>query len=544
MNKQHLFIIISTFLIMSCNSQKEKADFILHHAKIYSVDKNFSTSQAMAIKDGIIISIGTNEEILNHYSSDNLLDASGDVVYPGFNDAHCHFYGYGTNLILRADLVGTQSFDEVIERLKAHDQKYPADWVQGRGWDQNDWEVKQFPTKEKLDEAFPDKPVYLIRIDGHAAMVNSVALKMAGISAQTHVEGGEVILEKGEPSGVLIDNASNLVSSIIPEPNESTNIRALLLAQENCFKVGLTSVSDAGLETNIVELIDSLQKSGTLKMRINAMLSPTENNDQHFIKNGPYRTDFLTVSSIKLYADGALGSRGAKLIEPYSDDPGNSGLMMNPPEFYDHWCQLALENNYQVCTHAIGDGGNRFILNTYAKFLIGKNDKRWRIEHAQVIHPDDFKLFGKYSIIPSVQPTHATSDMYWAEERLGSDRVKGAYAYKQLLGENGWLPLGTDFPIESINPLFTFYAAVARQDQNGWPDKGFQRKNALSREEALRGMTIWAAKASFEENKKGSLEKGKVADFVILNDDLMNCELATVPGIKIKATYVNGKQVY
>jgi len=273
------------------------------------------------------------------------------------------------------------------------------------------------------------------------------------------------------------------------------------------------------------------------------MLSPSKENMDHFVKNGPYLTDQLSVRSIKLYADGALGSRGAKMLEPYTDDPGNTGLFMHEKEFYQKYCQLAFDNGYQVNTHAIGDEGNRFILETYAEYLKGKNDRRWRIEHAQIMHADDFKLFGQYSIIPSVQPTHATSDMYWAEERVGHHRIKGGYAYKQLLNENDWMPLGTDFPIESINPLYTFYAAVARKDLEGWPAEGYQMENAISREEALRGMTIWAAKAAFEENKKGSIESGKFADFVILEDDILAVDLKVIPNIVVQNCFVSGVNV-
>jgi len=335
----------------------------------------------------------------------------------------------------------------------------------------------------------------------------------------------------------------DLVSSIIPAPSKQTEIIALKEAQQNCFNVGLTSVVDAGLDANTVRLIDSLQKSGTVKMRVNAMLSPTEENFKDFVRKGVVKKDKLTVRSVKLYADGALGSRGAKLLQPYSDDPDNTGLLIHQPDFYRKICAIALKNGYQVNTHAIGDSANRMMLEIYGDFLKGKNDKRWRIEHAQVVNESDFDLFGKYSIIPSVQPTHATSDMYWAEERLGNERIKGAYAYKRLLKENGWLPLGTDFPIEDINPLYTFYAAVARKDLKGYPNGGWQPENALSREEALRGITVWAAKGSFEEDEKGSIEPGKFADFVILENDIMISDMKKIPRTKIVSTWLDGKKV-
>ena len=530
-------------MVASCNKPTFKADLIIHNAKVYTVDDDFSIQEAFAIKDGKFIAVGSNEYILKSFLSENKVDAGGKAIYPGFIDAHCHFFGYGYNLLKRANLVGTNSFEEVIDRIKEHYYKYPSEWIEGRGWDQNDWVLKKFPTKELLDQAFPDIPVYLTRIDGHAAIANSIAIERAGISEDTKISGGEIIVIDGKLSGVLIDNAMNLVSDIIPAPDNEFIRNALSTAEKDCFAVGLTSVVDAGLGRDTVIMIDEMHKDGSLKMRINAMLSPSKNNFNYFVEKGPYITDRLTVRSIKLYADGALGSRGAKLIEPYSDDPDNNGLLIEKPGFYRKVCKMAIDNGYQVNTHAIGDSANRMLLNIYGEFLKGKNDLRWRIEHAQVINENDFDLFNKYSIIPSVQPTHATSDMYWAEDRLGPERIKGAYAYKQLLAENDWLPLGTDFPVENINPLYTFYAAVSRRDLNGWPINGFQIENVLTREEALKGMTIWAAKASFEENKKGSIEPGKLADFVVLDKDIFNVEIDSVPHIKVSATYINGENV-
>jgi predicted amidohydrolase YtcJ len=543
MHKRFLIPLVILFMF-GCTETKKKADLIVHNARVYTVNDGFAIQEAFAVNDGKFVAVGSNQAILDNYESENKLDAGGLAVYPGFIDAHCHFYGYGYNLLKRADLVGTESFGEIVEKIKEHYNKYQPAWLEGRGWDQNDWEVKEFPTKELLDEAFPDVPVYLTRIDGHAAIANSEALKRAGITGQTKVSGGEVLLKNGQPTGLLIDNAMELVSKIIPDPDPDEMQKMLLAAEEKCFAVGLTSVHDAGLEKNTIGLIDRMQQDSLLKMRIYAMISPTEENMTYFLDQGPYQTERLTVRSVKLYADGALGSRGAKMIEPYSDDPGNTGLFMYEPDYYKIICARALEHNFQVNTHAIGDAGNRFVLELYAEFLNGKNDRRWRIEHAQVVHPDDFKLFGEYSIIPSIQPTHATSDMYWAGDRVGPERIKGAYAFKQLLNENGWIPLGTDFPVEEINPLLTFYAAVARKDLKGWPEEGFQMENALSREEALKGMTIWAAKAAFEEEVKGSIEAEKLADFVIMDTDLMKAEIPILPSVKVKSTWISGEKVF
>jgi len=542
MKRLVLFLIL--ILVMSSCGLKEKADLIIHNGLVYSVNENSEIFQSFAVRDEKIIAIGSDDEILGHFMSYNTVDANGKPVYPGFIDAHCHFYGYAMDQIRSADLTGTLSFEEVIERIQKHDEEFPSEWIEGRGWDQNDWNLKEFPTKELLDIVFPDKPVFLTRIDGHAALVNSSALKQAGITGQTKIFGGEIQLKNGEPTGILIDNAIEIVSKIIPAPSLDLQRKALQAAERNCFAVGLTSVQDAGLGKDTIDLIDKMQQEGSLNMRIYAMITPTEAGLNSYLKKGVYSTGYLTVRSVKLYVDGALGSRGAKMLEPYSDDPANSGLFMFQPEFYQKICVLALENGFQVNTHAIGDEGNRFVLNLYSEFLKGKNDLRWRIEHAQVIRQEDFNLFGEFSVIPSVQPTHATSDMYWAEDRIGSDRIKGAYAYKNLLSQNGWLPLGTDFPVERINPLNTFYAAVARKDLNGQPEGGFQIENALTRDEALRGMTIWAAKAAFEENMKGSLEPGKFADFVILDRDIMVIRIDSVPSVKVLSTWSGGQKVY
>jgi predicted amidohydrolase YtcJ len=336
----------------------------------------------------------------------------------------------------------------------------------------------------------------------------------------------------------------DLVRSMIPDPTTEMNKRALLDAQKKCIELGLTSVVDCGLDFAIVNLIDSLHKSGELKMRINAMLNPTKENFNEFVSKGPYVTERLSVRSIKVYADGALGSRGALLFEPYTDDSGTKGLLIESEDYYREICELANKHNYQVCIHAIGDKANQISLKIYGETLKEKNDKRWRIEHAQIIHPDDFKLFEKYSIIPSVQPTHATSDMYWAKDRIGAERLKGAYAYKQLLETNNWIISGTDFPVEKVNPLYTFYAAIGRKDRNGWPEEGFQMENVLSRKDALRSMTIWAAKGSFEENVKGSIEVGKLADFVVLEQDIMTQSEYDMRSNKAIATYIGGKKMF
>ncbi len=539
-----LLNIITIILFMTACSEKKQASLIVINATVYEVDSAFSKVESFAVADGKIVATGTSKEILKNWTSENTIDAAGKFVYPGFNDAHCHFNGYATNLLQYADLRGTQNQEEIYERLKAHHKKFGGNWILGRSWDQNDWPEKVFPDKTKLDELFPGVPVYLIRVDGHAGWASSEALKLAGITADTKVQGGEVVLKNGQPTGILVDNAMGLMSKILPAVSQIQQQKGLSEAQKNCLAVGLTSVTDCGLDKNTILLMQTMQQKGDLKIRINAMLNPTEENFEYFVKNGPINEEKLRINTIKIYADGALGSRGALLFKDYSDDQGNRGFQIENQAYYDSICQLAIDNNFIVATHAIGDSANRLVLNTYAKFLKGKNDRRWRIEHAQIINPDDFEKFAEYSIVPSIQATHCTSDMYWAENRVGEERIKGAYAYQTLLKQNGWLPNGTDFPVENIEPLFTFFASVFRTDHEGNPSGGWRLEEGLTREQTLRSMTIWAAKASFEENEKGSLEPGKYADFVILDTDLINATPQQVLNAKIESTWIGGERVF
>ncbi|MCW3073743.1 MAG: amidohydrolase [Flaviaesturariibacter sp.] len=532
----------ATLLFQSCRSTAE-ADLIVYNAKIYTVDNSFSTVEAMAIKDGKIEATGTTADIMKKYAAKEKIDAGGKAVYPGFIDAHAHFYRYGLGLGT-ADLVGTTSWEEIVTKLKTFAQTAPEGWLVGRGWDQNDWAVKEFPSKDALDAAFPDRPVILTRVDGHAAVVNQKALDLAGIRPGYRITGGEAEMKGGKLTGILIDNAVDIVGSKIPAPNAAQIKAALNAAQNNCFAVGLTTVDDCGLDYREVLTIDSFQKKGELKMRVYAMLSDSKANYDYLFAKGAIKTDHLNVRSFKVYADGALGSRGAALLQPYSDKPGWGGFLLSSQAHFDSVAAIIADKGFQMCTHAIGDSGNRTILNIYAKHLKGKNDRRWRIEHAQVVNKTDFDLFGQYSIIPSVQPTHATSDMYWAGDRLGAERVRGAYAFKQLLQQNSWIPLGTDFPVEDISPFKTFLAAAFRQDAKGWPEGGYQMENALSRQETLRGMTIWAARSNFEEGEKGSLEKGKFADFIILDRDLMTVAAKDVLQTTVLATYIGGAKVF
>jgi predicted amidohydrolase YtcJ len=433
----------------------------------------------------------------------------------------------------------------------AHRNIKPGNWILGRGWDQNDWGDKalpalrqEFPTKDLLDSGFPDNPVALERVDGHALIANQRAINIAKVQPGALVKGGTVETKAGKLTGIFIDNAETFIQSVFPVPAKNDYAAALKEAQQNCFAVGLTSLHDCGLNKKDVEIIDALQKEGSLKMKLFVMLSDDSANYAAYLSKGVYKTALLNVGGFKLYGDGALGSRGACLLHDYSDKPGWKGFLLSDPQHFRDIAAKLANTKFQMCTHAIGDSGNREILKIYAEALKGKNDKRWRIEHAQVVNPADVKLFSYNNIIPSVQPTHATSDMYWAAQRLGAERMKGAYAYKELLNQNGWMPLGTDFPVEDISTFKTFYAAVVRQDAKGFPANGFQIENALTREETLRGMTIWAAKAAFEEKEKGSLENGKAADFIILDTDLMNCDKAAILKATVISTFINGEKVF
>ena len=536
-NLKTSFLILFFFSLIGC---KKNADLIIYNAKIYTVDKNFSIAKAIAIKNGKFLEVGENE-LQNKYNSKKSIDLGGSTILPGLIDAHCHFFGLGTNQLV-IDLVGTKSFEEIIFRLKSNSTENNT-IIKGRGWDQNDWQNKEFPEKSELDLLFPNIPVVLERIDGHAYLVNQKALDMAKINLNTKSNSGSILKKNGQLTGVLIDGPMSLIDNVIPELSNSEKIKALLDAQKICFKNGLTTVDDAGLSKEIILLIDSLQKNKDLKMRVYAMISNSKNNLDYFLNTGPIKTPRLNVRSVKVYGDGALGSRGAALKYPYNDDKDNYGKLITKHEEIKNLASRLADANFQMNTHAIGDSTIKLLIDSYSKVLKNKLDPRWRIEHSQIIDLDDINGYNE-KILPSVQPTHATSDMYWAEERVGSSRINGAYPYKKLLEKSRVIGLGTDFPVERVNPFHTFYAAISRKDLNGYPENGFQFQNALSREETLKGMTIWAAYLNFEEKEKGSIEKGKLADFIVIDQDIMKIEINKTPKTKVLKTYVSGELVY
>jgi predicted amidohydrolase YtcJ len=541
--------VVVVFLFFSSCVATQQADRIVYNGVIYTVDSSFSVQSAMAIRNGRILETGTSKHIRRKYRSDSLLDARGRAIFPGFIDAHCHFTGFATDQ-WTCDLTGTHSFEEVVQRLSAYSKQAPAFWLFGRGWDQNDWPNKAFPDRAVLDSLFPDRPVYLKRIDGHAALANRKALELAGIFSGTdphivpQVSGGRFERINGRLTGVLIDNAMDGVERVIPAISDSLARQYIRSFQYRCFSYGLTGVHDCGISEKTLLLLQQEEQSGNLKMGVVVYLSDDSSYYDRWMASGPKVGERVRVAGFKLYADGALGSRGACLLHDYHDQPGWKGFLLKDIGYFEATARKLAASSLQMCTHAIGDSGNREIVRVYASALSGKNDRRWRIEHAQVVDRQDIHQFGQAGIIPSVQPTHATSDMYWAEGRLGARRVQSAYAYKSLLAENGWLPLGTDFPVEEINPINTFYAAVFRKDKKGYPAGGFQMEEALTREQAIRGMTIWAAKAAFEEHEKGSLEPGKWADYIILDTDLMQAAEKEILRTKVTQTVVRGRREF
>lgn len=536
-----LGIFVVCLLFFGC--QKHEIDLIVFNAQVITMDDDLPEAQAFAVDHGKILFIGTNEEVFDLYESQNTLDGQAKTIMPGIIDAHAHFYQLGLGL-QEADLRGTRSKEEVLQRISEFTPYNTASFIVARGWDQNDWADQSYPTKEDLDALFPDVPVALQRIDGHALWVNSKALVMAGIEEAGAVPGGMIMGDAfGRPNGILVDAPCDRVLELIPEPTVETSSIALKSAQDYCFSMGLTGVHDAGLRRPIIELIDRLQQDDVLRIKLDAMVANIEPDVSYYLAKGPTVKHRLRVGAIKVYADGALGSRGAALRAPYSDDPHHFGAIITPTNDLEALADRALASGFQLNTHAIGDSANVSVLRVYQKALAQTKNLRWRIEHAQVVPPDYFSAFSK-NIIPSVQPTHATSDMYWVEDRLGADRMKGAYAYNSLLNQAGMLALGTDFPVEYVNPMLTLSSAVYRRDTSGFPESGFYSQEAITREQALKGMTLWAAYANFSDSQRGSLIPGKDADFIVLDQNPLQCPDEVLSKIKVLKTFVDGQLVY
>ena len=563
------FFSVSLMSILGLNAQNQTDTIIYKAEKIYTADTGFSVATSMVVSNGVILYIGSDKTADSLYPKARFINYGSNIIYPGFIDAHCHFLAY-TKGLSQADLVGTKSEQEVIKRLKKYVKKNktrfrttdanPKPWIVGRGWDQNDWENKEFPNMDALNKAFPNLPVCLSRIDGHAVWINQAAIKLLKLNTDTILEGGEFIMNKpvgtadlinlakspnpGTFTGICIDNAAEIVKNQIPDVPYSVWQPYLKTGLKNCHSQGLTQLVEAGIKVEDINMIQDLQSKKELSMRIYAMLACSEENLSYVSRNGMIFDDMLTVRSMKFYLDGALGSRGALLKGDYCDQLGHKGLQLMTIPKFEMYQLFLLNKGFQVCVHAIGDSANTIALNTFNKNIPEGYDARWRIEHAQIVSGKDQKLFSKRSIIPSVQPTHATSDAAWADSRLCNTINKGGYAYQNLLRQSKIIALGTDFPVEGISPIHTFYSATQRMDAGGVLEKPFIGEQALSRKQALWGMTLWAAYANFDETRTGSLETGKLADFVVLNTDIMTAEPSKILKSKVKATYLGGEAVY
>ncbi len=535
-----------------------KADLVLVNARIYTVDNARPVASALAIRGGRVLFVGSDVEARTlAKGAGTVVDLHGATVLPGFIDAHAHLLGLG-NTLQRVNVAGSTSYQEVIDRVKAWSRDLKSgQWILGRGWDQNRWQSKDFPTHDALSGAFPNNPVVITRVDGHALLANAKAMEVARVSAGTaDPEGGRLIrIASGLPTGVFIDNAQNLIGRAIPASTPGDIRKAILGAIAECNRWGLTGVHDPGEDAETIGIYEQLAKEGKYNLRNYVMLSdpgdpasPATQRNPYLVR-GPQSALYdghIWVRAIKLYADGALGSRGAALLAPYSDEPTNSGLLVSRPEHIEAWAETGLRRGFQVNVHAIGDRGNRIALDAFESAFkaVPKGDHRFRIEHAQVISPEDIPRFAKLGVIPSMQATHQTSDMPWAETRVGPQRIRGAYAWRSLLNTGVVIPNGTDFPVEEVNPLLTFHAAVTRQDPTNWPSGGWYPEQKMTREEALQSMTIWPAFAGFQDSMLGSLTPGKYADFVVLDRDIMRIPDTEILATRVLSTWIGGKRVY
>lgn len=524
--------------------EAQTADLVVENARIYTADPAQPTARALAVKDGKLIAVAESVSSLIGTRTKRI-DAKGATIVPGLIDSHVHMRGLGTQLET-FDLRHEKTIASIAELMKkAAASRAAGEWITGRAWDQTNW-GGEFPTAAPLSTAVPNHPVFLSRVDGHAGWANRKAMEIAGVTRNTpDPPGGKIIRDtSGEPTGVFVDRAQALVSSKIPPPSFEVIKRRITLAANECARVGLTSVHDAGVSEQDLRAYRELIAEKKLPVRVYAMIGGEGELMRSYLAKGPEIGEHLTVRSIKLVADGALGSRGAAMWQPYSDDKNNTGLLILQREDIERVARAAVKAGFQVNTHAIGDRANKVTLEAYAAVLGGKNDKRFRIEHAQVVSLPDFQMFADNSVIASVQSTHATNDMRWAHLRLGPDRLQGAYAWQRYLKMGIRLANGSDFPVENPNPLWGFYSAVSRQDHDGNPPGGWRPDDRLTPQQALASWTTGGAYAAFEEKSKGSLTAGKVADFVMLSGDIMSGSFAEILKTKVKMTVLGGEVVY
>jgi predicted amidohydrolase YtcJ len=538
------FILLCLGLLAAGAAEAQPADLIIANARIHTLDDTLPVASRMAVRGGRVVAVDSGVDGLEGPGTKKI-DVRGATVVPGFIDSHGHMQGLG-DMLESFDLREVRSVEEVAAIVrKAAASRAKGEWIQGRAWDQTNW-GGVFPTEQALSAAAPDNPVYLTRVDGHAGWANRRAIEIAGVTKGTpDPPGGRIVRGKdGQPTGIFVDRAQGLIARKIPPATQEQVRRRLELASKECARVGLTTVHDAGIPAIVLDAYRELLRENRLPVRVYAMIGGDGDLWRQYLKRGPETGDRLTVRTIKLVADGAMGSRGAAFFQAYSDDPGNNGLLILSRETIERLAREAYEHGFQVATHAIGDLANRTVLDAYAAVLKGRNDRRWRIEHAQVVSLPDFRLFVENSVIASVQATHATSDMRWVEQRIGPDRVAGAYAWQRFLKAGVHMPNGSDFPVESPNPLLGMYAAITRQDRNGNPPGGWMPEQRLTPEQALRSFTVEGAYAAFEEDRKGRLAPGMMADFVVLSDDILQGDPARILKARVKMTVVGGNVVY
>ena len=550
----HLLRALCASVVLATTAGAQQADLIILNGRVYTADAALPHAQAIAVRGDRIVFVGSNQEVATlRGTGTRVIDVAGKTVIPGMIDSHGHLTGLGSAL-RTVDLVGTRSYDEIIERVARRAGQLPANsWVIGRGWDQNDWSDTRFPTHERLSAAVPNHPVVLTRVDGHAIFVNAKAMQLAGITRTTaDPAGGRIMRDtNGEATGVFVDNAMGLVRRAVPAETRAETREGVRLAMRELNSLGLTGMHDAGVGCQTINLYEEMARAGELTARNYVMVAGGDTACLGRmialgVRDNVDGRNILSVRAIKLSADGALGSRGARLLEPYSDEPNHTGLELITPQFIRETALKALRGGFQLNVHAIGDGANRTVLDAFESALreLPRANHRFRIEHAQVLNAADIPRFARLGVIPSMQAVHQTSDMYWAETRLGWTRIQGAYAWRSLLNSGVIIPGGSDFPVESANPLYSFHAAVSRQDANGWPLGGWLPQQRMTREEALNHLTIWPAYASFREHLVGSLTTGKLADVVVLSHDIMTVPVEDILATRVEMTIVNGRVVY
>jgi predicted amidohydrolase YtcJ len=551
--KRRLIFFLAGFFVAGM-ARAEDVDLLLTNGNAYTVTEKQPKAEAVAVKANRIVFVGSNDDAKRFHAA-RIVDLHGGTVVPGFTDSHCHIFGIGERE-MQFNMEGINSLEDFLARVKERvDKTSPGKWIVGRGWIETFWKPPQFPTRQDLDKIAPNNPVFLTRADGHASIANSAALKIAGIDRKTPDPfGGQILKNNGEPNGMLVDHAQEVVAKKIPKATQAEREEALLRGIEREIKLGWCEIQNAGSHKEDIDVIENAFRAGKIKSRfVNAVYGPGQ-DAQNFLREGATINAFdyhFTQRTIKVLFDGALGSRGAALLKPYNDAPETSGLLREKPEDLRPMFEEALRRGIQVETHALGDRANRLILDLYEQAFkaVPADDRkirepRWRIEHAQIVDPDDIPRFAKLSVIPSMQPSHAISDLFFAPARLGMDRLVGAYAWQSFLKSGSIIAGGSDAPVERGEPMIEFYAAVARKSIKGKSGEGWHPEQAVSRADALKMFTIWPAYAAFEEKDKGSIEVGKLADFTVLSRDIMKIPEPEILETQTEMTVIGGEIIY